>query len=91
MYEPLKEELDKIQRQQIIGPLGVDETSKLCNSFTLVPKVNSKVRLCQDQARLNKVLIRPTHRGPTLNDILPIDVGSDYHNLKLYFEQSFKI
>ena len=42
---------------------------------------------------MNQALIKPTHRGPTLNDILPkcnnakylslIDVSSGYHNLKL--------
>ena len=52
-----------------IVPLGMDETLEWCNSFVLVPKVNGKVRLCLDPARLNKSLIRPVHRGPTLNDI----------------------
>ena len=55
----------------IITPLGVDEFAEWCNSFVLVPKANGKVRLCLDPARLNKVLTRPIHRGPTLNDILP--------------------
>ena len=55
----------------IITPLGVDEMAEWCNSFVLVPKANGKVRLCLDPARLNEVLIRPFHRGPTLNDILP--------------------
>ena len=51
------------------------------------------VGLCLDPVRLNQVLIRPVHRGPTLNDILPrlnnvtymsiIDASSGYHNLKL--------
>ena len=64
-----------------------------CNSFVLVPKVNGMVRLCLDPAQLNQVLIRPIHKGPTLNDILPklnnvrymsiIDASSGYYNLKL--------
>ena len=59
----------------------------------LVPKANGKVLLCLDPAQLNQALIRPIHRGPTLNDILPklnnvkymsiIDTSSGYHNLKL--------
>ena len=65
-----KEELDQLQKMDIITPLGVDETVQWCNSFVLVPKVNGKVRLCLDLVRLNKALIRPVHRGPTLNDIL---------------------
>ena len=82
----------------IITPLGVDETSEWCNSFVLVPfvlvpKANGKVRLCLDPARLNQAIIRPVHRGPTLNDILPklnnvqymsiINASSGYHYLKL--------
>ena len=51
------------------------------------------VRLCPDLAWLNQALIRPIHRGPTLNDILPklnnvkfmsiIDASSWYHNCQL--------
>ena len=46
-----------------------------------------------DPARLNKAVIRPIHKGLTLNDILPmptgiksltlIDANSGYHTLKL--------
>ena len=59
----------------------------------VVPKANGKVRLSIDPVRLNQALIRPVHRGPTLNDILPrlnnvkymsiIDASWGYHNLKL--------
>ena len=61
--------------------------------------MNGKVRLCLDLAWLNKVLIRPIHRGPTLNDILPklagvkylmlINVSSGYHTLKLDKQSSY--
>ena len=70
----------------------MDETAEWCNSFVLVPKSNGKVRLCLDPASLNQALIRPMHRGPTLNDILPkpnnaqylsLIMSSSYHNLKL--------
>ena len=73
--------------------LGIDEMVEWCNSFILVPKLNDKVRLCLDPARLNQVLIRAVHRGLTLTDIFPklnnvkylslIDASSGYHNLKL--------
>ena len=66
----LKEEFDRLQEQQINVPLDVDETLEWCNRLVLVPKANSKLQLCLDLPRLNKVLIRPVHRGPTLNDIL---------------------
>ena len=58
-------------KQDIIAPLGVDETSDWCNSFVLVPKANGKVRLCLDLACLNQALIKLIHREPTLDDILP--------------------
>ena len=90
---PLKDELERLPGQQIIIPLGIDETSERCNSFILVPKVNGKVRLCLDPPRLNKVLIRPVPRGPTLNNILQrlegmkclllMDASLGYYNLKL--------
>ena len=70
LQEPLKEVLDKLQMQQIIVPLDIDETSELYISFVLVPKAHGKVGLCQDLTRLNKVIIRPVHRGLILNDIL---------------------
>ena len=83
----------------MIVPLGLDETSKCCNVFVLEPKANGKGRLFIDPARLNKALIRPVHRGPMLNHILPRlagvkylmlgDVSSGYHNLKLDDKSSY--
>ena len=66
-----KNELDWLQKLDIITPLGVDKTAEWCNSLVLVPKANGKVWLCLNPARLNQALIRPVHRGPTLNNILP--------------------
>ena len=50
LQKPFKDELERLQQQDIIAPLGVDEMSEWCNSFVLVPKANSKVRLCLDPA-----------------------------------------
>ena len=86
-------------KNDIITLLGIDETAEWCNNFVLVPKANGKVRLCLDPVRLNQMLIRPVHRGPTINDILPrlnnvqymsiIDTSSGYHNLKLDEKSSY--
>ena len=94
LQKPFEEKLN-----DIIVPLGIDETAEWCNSFVLVPKSNGRVRLCLDIVRLNQALIRPVHRGPTLNDILLklnnaknlslIDVSSGYHNLKLDERSSY--
>ena len=91
--EPFKEELKKLQKQDIIASLGMDGTAEWCNSFVLLPKANGKVKLCIDPSRPNQAFIRPVHRGPTLNDIFSklnnveylslLDVSSGYHNLKL--------
>ena len=91
LQKPFQDALEGLKQQDIIAPLGVDETSEWCHSFVLVPKANCKVIL--DPAQLNQALIRPIHRGPTLNDILPklnnvrylslIDASSGYHNLRL--------
>ena len=88
-----KEVSDHLQKLDIITPLGVDETVEWCNSFVLVPKANGEVRLCLDLVQLYQALIRPVHRGPVLNDILPklnnvqylsiIDASLGYLNLKL--------
>ena len=99
LQKPFEEELEQLQKQEIIAPLGIDETAEWCNSFVLVLKASRKVRLCLDPARLNQALIRPMHRGPTLNDILPKlnnaqylslkDGSSGYHNMKLDKKSSY--
>ena len=99
LQKPFKEELEQLQKMDIITPLGVDEMAEWCNSFVLAPKANSKVQLCLDPAWLNQALIRPIHHVLTLNDILPklnnvqymsiIDASSGYHNLKLDTQLSY--
>ena len=77
----LKEDLDWLQKQNIIAALDADETSEWCNIFVLIPKANGMARLCLDLPTLNKVLVRPIHRGLILSDILPRLVGSRYFTL----------
>ena len=93
LQKPFKDELDWLQKFDIITPLGVDKTAEWCNSFLLVPKANGNVRLCLDPVRLSQALIRHVHRGPMLSDILLrlnnvkymsiIYASSGYHNQKL--------
>ena len=99
LQKPFKEELEPLQKMDIITPLEVDETAQWCNSFVLVPKANGKVSSCLDPARLYQALIRPIHRDPTLNHILPrlnnakymsiINASLGYHNLQLDTKLSY--
>ena len=64
LQKPFKDELDRLQKLQIIILLGVDKAWRVCNSFVLVPKPNGKVILCLTQARLNHALIIPLQKSP---------------------------
>ena len=66
LQKPFQEELERLQKLEIIVSLRVNESAECCNSFVLVPKVNGMVRLCLDPAYLNQGLIRPIYREPTL-------------------------
>ena len=93
LQKPFEEKLKRLQKQDIVASLGVDESAKWCNSFVLVPKANGRVKVCLDPSLLNQTLIRLVHSRPTLNDILPkfnnaknlslIGVSFGYHKLKL--------
>ena len=99
LHHPFKEELECLQQQDIMAPLGIDETAEWCKSLALVPKPNGKFWLCLDPARLNWGLIWPEHRGQMPNDIFPklnnveylslIDVSSEYNSLKLDERSSY--
>ena len=68
-------------KQDIIIPLGIDETAKWCTSFILLPKPNGNVRLCLDPVRLQQTPIRSVSRSPTLNDIFPKPNNAKYLSL----------
>ena len=56
LQKPFKDELERLQQQDIIAPLGVDKMSEWCNSFVLVPKANGKT------------VFRPSMAKPGTND-----------------------
>ena len=60
LKKPFKEELEWLQKMDIIAPLGIDELTEWCNSFVLVPKANGKVRLCLDPCK-TKPGVNKTH------------------------------
>ena len=85
LQKPFQEEPVRLQKQDIIALLQVNETSQWCNSFVLVPRANDKVILHLDLACLNQALIRPVHNGLTINDILPKLNNAKYLSLRCRF------
>ena len=85
--------LEHLQVEQIIVPLGFDETFEWWNSLVLVLKPNGTVHMCLNPARLSQALIRLVYRDLTVSDIFPRlaitcyltlnETSSGYHNLKL--------
>ena len=71
LREPLKKELDNMEKNGITKALEYDETSRWVNQFVCVSKANGKIRFCLDPAKLNEAIVRPYHYTPTLDDILP--------------------
>ena len=60
-YKKHLKELEALEEQQILMSLGINETAEWYKSFIIVPKPNVTVCLCLNSARLNQLLIRPTH------------------------------
>ena len=99
LEEPFNKELERIQEHQLLAPLGEFEGAEWCNNVIMVPKPNGTVYLCLDTMWLNQAIIRPVHKGPTINNILSkvtyvcymtlIDVSSGYQNLKLNKRSSY--
>lgn len=89
--DPLKKELDRLVKEEILSP--VTQPSDWVNSFVCVSKPSGKIRLCLDPRDLNKVIKRPHYITPTLDDVLEklngakyfsiVDARSGYWNIKL--------
>ena len=48
MQEPLKAELDKLVKEEILHKVDISEPIEWLNSFVCVKKANGKIRLCLD-------------------------------------------
>ena len=89
---PLRHELDRLQRLDIIKK--VTEPTEWVNSIVLVTKTNGDLRICLDPRNLNKYIMRPHYYLKTLDDVLPslkeskyfttLDVRSGYWNIPLH-------
>jgi hypothetical protein len=97
LKEKLKEELDKLQNQEILAK--VVEPTDWVNSCVCTTKANGSLRLCLDPKDLNQAIKRPHHTTPTLDDVLPklngakffsiLDARSGYWNIKLTESSSY--
>ena len=61
LQKPFKQEMEHLQKKDIITLHWIDEMAEWCNSFVFIPKANAKVRL--DPMQLNHGLIRLIHQG----------------------------
>ena len=77
--EETKRELRKMVRQGVIKPVG-DVATDWCHPMVVVEKPGGGIRICVDLTKLNKYVKRPTHPGPS-----PQEVVSDIPPNQRYF------
>ena len=65
---PLKEELSRMERLGVIQ--RVEEPTSWCAPCIVVPKKDSRIRVCIDFTRLNEAVIREYHPLPTTEETL---------------------
>ena len=67
--EETKQELDKMVQQGIIQPVG-DKSTDWCHPMVVVEKPGGGIRICVDLTKLNKYVKRPTHPGPSPQEVV---------------------
>ena len=71
MKDKFKQELDSIESQGIISKFdGHDVSPEWLNSFIIVKKPNSALRICLELTDLNKDIIRPVCNAQTMDDVI---------------------
>lgn len=76
MKEKVKEELERLQEQEVIVP--VSEPTDWCAPIVVIPKSNGKIRLCVDFTRLNESVQRENFPLPTTDQLLAQLSGCEY-------------
>ena len=92
----VKEELDKMEQQNIIT--RVKDPTDWCAGIVVVPKPNKKVRICVDSTQLNKCVKRERHILPSVDHTLAqlsnakifnkIDANAGFWQIKLSKQSS---
>ena len=70
MQDPLKNELDKLVKEEILHKVDISEPLEWLNSFVCIKKPTGKLRLCLDPTHLNKWIIRLRHSAKLVDDVL---------------------
>ena len=69
LRDRLKASLDDLEKQDIVAP--VTEPTPWVSSIVVVPKKDSKLRLCLDPKDLNKAIQREHYPLPTIEEVAP--------------------
>ena len=94
--EKFKEELQRLERLQVITP--VDEPTEWVSQIVVAVKKSGELRVCIDPRPLNTVLKRERYQIPVIDDLLPdltdarvftkVDLASAFWHLELDRESS---
>lgn len=92
MKDKIKSELSKMCDQNVIKK--IEEPTNWVSSITYVTKRDGGLRICLDPKHLNKALLRPYHKIPTLEEInhrfakakffSKLDAKAGYWSIKLH-------
>ena len=91
----VKEELDKLERQDIIEKVDSKDATEWVSRIVVAPKPKkpNEIRLCVDMREANKAIQRTRHVTPTVEEIISdlngakffskVDLKAGYHQLTL--------
>ena len=92
MLQPLKAELERMEKLGVIRP--VNEPTDWCHPIVVVPKPNGTIRLCLDLTKLNTEISREYHQMESVSETLAklgeeckvmtkVDANSGYWQMEL--------
>ena len=68
LLKSVQRELDRMEKMGVIAK--VNQPTEWCSGMVVVPKANSKVRICVDLTRLNQSVKRERHPLPAVDQTL---------------------
>ena len=64
----LPQEVERMENMGVVSKIG--EPTKSCAGIAVVPKPNSKIRICVDLTKLNESICREKHVLPVVDHVL---------------------